>query len=49
MSKLPKTQEELLAMLQEAYYAGTDRSRYAPESLSSSFSYWYKNKDKYNE
>jgi len=48
-NELPKNKEELIEMLQEAYYAGTERSRYAPESLKSSFLWWYKNKDKDNE
>ena len=43
---MPVTKDELLELLQEAFYAGTQRSRFAPESLKSSFLYWYKNKDK---
>jgi len=43
------TEDKLMELLQEAYYAGVERSEYAPESVRSSFMYWYKNKDKDND
>jgi hypothetical protein len=40
--------EQLLSMLEAAFYAGMARSKYAPESPPSSFRYWYRTYQKEN-